>query len=97
MSGAGRTGTVAAASSGTAPTRGHCPQGQLHVKGTEHALACQLEAAQAPGRDRPPGVPPRMTIASLWVLESRWVTSQRIPALSHRIAMTCSAALEPAI
>jgi len=71
--------------------------GQLQVKGTEHALACLLEVVQAHWRDRRPDGPPRMTIASRWVLDSRWVTSRRIPALSRRIAMTCSAALEPAV
>ena len=70
--------------------------GQLQVKGTEHALACQLEVVQAPWRDRQPGGPPRMTIVSRWVIDSRWVTSRRILAMSGRIAMTCSAALEPA-
>lgn len=71
--------------------------GQLQVKGTEHALACLLEVVQAHWRDPRPDGPPRMTIASRWVLDSRWVTSRRIPALSRRIAMTCSAALEPAV
>jgi polyisoprenoid-binding protein YceI len=71
--------------------------GQLQVKGTEHALACQLEVVQAPGRHRRLGTPLRLTIASGWVLDSRWVTSQWIPALSRHIAMTCSAALEPAM
>jgi polyisoprenoid-binding protein YceI len=71
--------------------------GQLQVKGTEHALACQLEVVQASGRDRRPGAPLRLTIASRWVLDSRWVTSQWVPALSRHIAMTCSAALEPAM
>jgi polyisoprenoid-binding protein YceI len=69
--------------------------GQLQVKGTEHALACQLEVVQPPGPDRRPAAPLRLTIASRWVIDSRWVTSQWIPALSRHIAMTCSAALEP--
>jgi hypothetical protein len=36
-----------------------------------------------------------MTVTSRWVLDSRWITSQRIPGLSRRIVMTCSVALEP--
>jgi len=48
--------------------------GQLQVKGTEHALACLLEVVQAHWRDPRPDGPPRMTIASRWVLDSRWVT-----------------------
>ena len=34
-------------------------------------------------------------ITSSWVIDSTWVTSQRIPALGRRIAMTCSFHLEP--
>jgi hypothetical protein len=66
--------------------------GQLRVKGTEHALACQLDAGPAaPGPD---GLP-TMTVTSRWGLDSRWVIRQRIPALSRRIVMTCSVALVP--
>lgn len=69
--------------------------GQLQVKGTEHALACQLDVApNDQGSDQRSDGPPRMTITSRWVIDSRWVTRQRIPALSRRIAMTCSVALE---
>ena len=66
--------------------------GQLEVKGRERALACQLDVG--PRSQRPEG-PPRMTISSRWVLDSSWITSQRIPLLSRRVAMMCSVALEP--
>ena len=61
--------------------------GHLRVKGTEHELACQLELHL--------GDPLRIMIASSWVLDSRWITSQWIPALDRRIVMTCSFSLEP--
>ncbi len=66
--------------------------GRLRVKDTEHELACQLDLHLG---DTRPGGPPRIIIASSWVIDSRWVTSQRIPALSRRIVMTCSSSLEP--
>jgi polyisoprenoid-binding protein YceI len=66
--------------------------GQLKVKGRERALACQLDVG--PLSQSPDG-PSRMTISSRWVLDSSWITSKRIPALSRRVAMVCSVALEP--
>jgi len=66
--------------------------GRLQVKNTEHELACQLDL-DLPGTR--PGNLPRIIIASSWVIDSRWVTSQWVPALSRRIAMTCSFFLEP--
>ncbi len=66
--------------------------GQLRLKGTEHALACQLDVATVGQRaDGSPG----MTITSRWALDSRWVTRQRIPGLGRRIVMACSVALAP--
>ena len=66
--------------------------GRLRVKNTEHELACQLDLRLGGTR---PGGSPRIIIASSWVIDSRWVTSQRIPALGRRIVMTCSLSLEP--
>jgi len=66
--------------------------GRLQVKNTGHELACQLDV-DLPGTR--PGGPPRIIIASSRVIDSRWVTSQRVPALGRRIAMTCSFSLEP--
>ena len=66
--------------------------GRLRVKNTEHELACQLDLRLGGTR---PGGSPRIIIASSWVIDSRWVTSQRIPALARRIVMTCSLSLEP--
>jgi hypothetical protein len=66
--------------------------GRLQVKDAEHELACQLDVH--PGDTRP-GDPPRILIASSWVIDSRWVTSLRIPALGRRVVMTCSFSLEP--
>jgi polyisoprenoid-binding protein YceI len=67
--------------------------GRLQVKNTEHELACQLELH--PGDTRPGDPPSIMMIASSWVIDSRWVTSQLIPALGHRIVMTGSFYLAP--
>jgi polyisoprenoid-binding protein YceI len=66
--------------------------GRLQVKSTEHELACQLDLDLP---DTRPGDPPRLIIASNWVIDSRWVTSQWVPTLSRRIVMTCSFCLEP--
>ena len=66
--------------------------GQLQVKGAEHELACQFDVY--PG-DLQPGGPPRVGVAGRWVIDSRWITRQRIPALGRRIVMTCSMSLEP--
>jgi polyisoprenoid-binding protein YceI len=64
--------------------------GQLRVKGTEHPLVCEL---QADLRDHQQG-PTTMTINTRWVIDSRWITTQRVPMLARRIAMNCSVALE---
>jgi hypothetical protein len=47
------------------------------VKNGEHELACQLDLDFP---DTRPGEPQRVIIATSWVIDSRWVTRQRIPA-----------------
>jgi polyisoprenoid-binding protein YceI len=66
--------------------------GRLQVKGVEHELACQLDLHVGDSR---PGQPPCVTIASSWVIDPGWVTGHRIPALGHRVMMTCSCVLQP--
>jgi len=66
--------------------------GRLLVKNTEHDLACQLDLDLGGTR---PGDPPRIIIASSWVIDSRWVTTRWVPGLGRRIVMTCSFSLEP--
>ena len=66
--------------------------GRLQVKNAEHELACHLGVQLGDSR---PGSAPRLVIACTWVIDSTWVTSQRIPALGRRIAMTCSFHLDP--
>ena len=66
--------------------------GRLQVKDAEHELACYLDLHL--GGTRPDGSP-CIVIASSWVIDSRWVTSQWIPGLGRRIMMTCSCSLEP--
>jgi polyisoprenoid-binding protein YceI len=66
--------------------------GRLRVKNTEHELACQLDLRLG---DTQPDDPLGIMVASSWVIDSRWVTSQRIPALARRILMTCSMSLAP--
>jgi polyisoprenoid-binding protein YceI len=66
--------------------------GRLQVKDTEHELACPLDLHV--GDTRPDGWP-RIIITSSWAIDSKWVTSQRIPALGRRIVMKCSSLLEP--
>ncbi len=66
--------------------------GRLQVKGAEHELACRFDLYLDDPR---PGGPPGLMVASSLVIDSRWVTRQRIPALGRRIVMTCSLFLEP--
>ena len=66
--------------------------GCLNVKGTEHELACQLDLHLG---DTQPDGSPRILVAGSWVIDSRWITSQRIPALGRRVVMTCSFSLQP--
>jgi polyisoprenoid-binding protein YceI len=68
--------------------------GRLRVKNAEHELACEFGVQLGDTRS---GGRPRLVIASSWVIDSTWVTSQRIPALGRRVAMTCSFFLEPDI
>jgi polyisoprenoid-binding protein YceI len=66
--------------------------GRLQVKDAEHEVACPLDVRVGDPR---PGGRRRIVISSSWVIDSHWVTGQRIPALSRSIVMTCSSALEP--
>jgi polyisoprenoid-binding protein YceI len=66
--------------------------GCLNVRGTEHELACQLDLRL--GGTRPDGYP-RILVAGRWVIDSRWITSQRIPAIGRRVLMACSFSLQP--
>jgi polyisoprenoid-binding protein YceI len=64
--------------------------GHLRVKGTEHPLVCELDADIRGQRSGAAA----MTITTRWVIDSTWITTQRVPMLSRRIAMSCSVALE---
>jgi polyisoprenoid-binding protein YceI len=66
--------------------------GRLRVKDAEHELVSQLSVQLGDGR---PGRAPCPVIACTWVIDSAWITRQRIPALGRRIAMTCSFHLDP--
>jgi hypothetical protein len=37
-----------------------------------------------------------MILTTRWVLDSTWITTQRLPTLSRRIAMSCSVVLDRA-
>ena len=54
-----------------------------------------------PDETRPDAVLPgdvrRIVITSNWVLDSRWVTSHWVPALSRNVLMTCSFSVVPEI
>jgi polyisoprenoid-binding protein YceI len=76
--------------------------GCLRVKNAEHELACQFDLQPGdtqPGGGLSGGVLPddvrRIVIASTWVIDSRWVTSHWVPALSRNVVMTCSFSLIP--
>lgn len=67
--------------------------GHLQLKGVNHELACELTLGPLP-RQLAGG--PRLSAVSHWVLDSTWITGQRIPGLSRRVSMTSSVVLEPA-
>jgi polyisoprenoid-binding protein YceI len=64
--------------------------GQLQVKGTDYPLACELHVGP---RHLGPGVA-SITLTTRWVLDASWITPQRVPGLSRRVAMTCTVELE---
>jgi polyisoprenoid-binding protein YceI len=66
--------------------------GCLNVRGNEHELACQLDLHL--GGTGPDGSP-RILVGGSWVIDSRWITSQRIPALGRRVVMTSSLPSKP--
>jgi polyisoprenoid-binding protein YceI len=68
--------------------------GQLEVKGIEHPIVCELEADLRSAHPRTSA--PAMVLTTRWVLDSTWITRQRVPMLSRRIAMSCSLVLDHA-
>jgi polyisoprenoid-binding protein YceI len=68
--------------------------GQLQVKGVEHPIVCELEADLRSAQ--PHTFAATMILTTRWVLDSTWITTQRLPTLSRRIAMSCSLVLDPA-
>ncbi len=64
--------------------------GLLRVKGTDHPLACELDVAPS----RLGARAARVRLTTRWVIDSSWITTQRIPGLSRRIAMTCAVELD---
>ncbi len=66
--------------------------GRLRVKNAEHELACQLDLHLG---DTPHDDTRRVVVASNWVIDSRWITSHWVPALSRHVVMTCSFSLVP--
>lgn len=65
--------------------------GQLQVKGTEHPIVCELAADL---RHPHPPTTGAITITSRWILDSTWVTTQRVPTLSRHVTMRCTLALK---
>jgi polyisoprenoid-binding protein YceI len=64
--------------------------GHLRIKGTDHPLVCELDTALHDQQHAPAA----MTIKTRWMIDSTWITTQRVPMLTRRIAMSCSLALE---
>jgi len=64
--------------------------GHLRIKGTDHPLVCELDADLHDQQHASAA----MTIKTRWVIDSTWITTQRVPMLTRRIAMSCSLALE---
>jgi len=68
--------------------------GQLQVKGIEHPMVCELEADLRSAQPQTSAA--TMILTTRWVLDSTWITAQRLPTLSRRIAMSCSLVLDHA-
>jgi polyisoprenoid-binding protein YceI len=68
--------------------------GQLQVKEVEHPIVCELEADLRSAQPRTAGATMRLT--THWALDSTWITTQRLPTLSRRIAMSSSVVLHRA-
>jgi hypothetical protein len=64
----------------------------LQVKGVEHPIVCELEADLRSAQPQTSGAV--MILTTRWVLDSTWITTQRLPTLSRRIAMNCSVVLD---
>ena len=66
--------------------------GRLRVKDVDHEIACALSLGTLRwGADGAP----QLSATSHWVLDSTWITGQRIPGLSRRVAIGCRLVLEP--
>jgi polyisoprenoid-binding protein YceI len=68
--------------------------GQLQVKGIEHPIVCELEADLRSAQ--PQTSDAAIILTTRWVLDSTWITTQRLPTLSRRIAMSSSLVLHHA-
>ncbi|MDP9117094.1 MAG: YceI family protein [Actinomycetota bacterium] len=64
--------------------------GQLAVKGSQYPMVAELDVDLRHARSG--GA--TMILTSRWVLDSSWITTQRVTALSRRVVMTCSVALD---
>ena len=68
--------------------------GQLQVRGIEHPIVCELEADLRSAQQETSAA--TVILTTRWVLDSTWITTQRLPTMSRRIAMTCSVVLDRA-
>lgn len=64
--------------------------GRLRIKGTDHPLVCELEADLHDQQHASAAT----TIKTRWVIDSTWITTQRVPMLGRRIVMSGSLAVE---
>jgi polyisoprenoid-binding protein YceI len=63
--------------------------GQLQVKGSEHPIVCELAADLRHPHPEAAGI----TVTSRWVLDSTWITAQRVLTLNRHVDMRCTLAL----
>jgi polyisoprenoid-binding protein YceI len=63
--------------------------GQLQTKGNEHPIVCELAADLRHAHAAATAI----TVTSRWVLDSTWITTQRVLTLSRQVEMTCTLAL----
>jgi polyisoprenoid-binding protein YceI len=63
--------------------------GHVHIKGSEHPVVCELAADLRQPRPAATAI----SVTSRWVLDSTWITTQRVMTLNRHVAMTCTLAL----
>lgn len=66
--------------------------GKLRVKGIEHPIASEFEADVHPTQSH--AAIATLTVRTRWVLDSTWITTNRLPTVRRRILLECVVVLD---